>query len=121
MFENQEDELHRESDPEEQVEFNQTEEDLVMGEESLDPAVCAKEFIDFPPKLCVDLPTQGDVGDLGDGDDYWNDNGECVDGYVGGIDCRCLWDSSDFGDLDDGVEEEEGVEDAEDNEIGYVS
>ena len=54
--ENQEDELNREADPEEEVELNQAQEDLVVGEHGLDPAVCAKELVNLPPELGVDLP-----------------------------------------------------------------
>ena len=56
MIENQPDELHWEADPEEEVELNQAQEDLVVGEHGLDPAVCAKELVNLPPELGVDLP-----------------------------------------------------------------
>ena len=77
--ENQEDELNREADPEEQVELDETEENLVVGEHGLDPAVCAQELIDLPAELGIDLPSQCDVGNLGDGDDNRNNDGESVD------------------------------------------
>ena len=56
MAEHEEDELHREADPEEEVELDKAQEDLVVGEHGLDPAVCAKELVDLPPELGVDLP-----------------------------------------------------------------
>ena len=77
--ENQEDELNREADPEEQVELDEAEENLVVGEHGLDPAVGAQEFIDLPAELGIDLPSQCDVGNLGDGDDNRNNDGESVD------------------------------------------
>ena len=75
----QPDELHREADPEEEVELDEAEEDLVMGEHGLDPAVRTEELVDLPSKLGVDLPAERNVRDLGDGDDNGDDDGEGLD------------------------------------------
>ena len=50
-----------------------------MGEHGLDPAVGAKELVDLPAKLGVNLPSQRNVGDFGDGDDNGNNDSKGVD------------------------------------------
>ena len=51
----------------------------MVGEHGLDPAVCAQELVDLPAEFGIDLPSQCDVGNLGDGDDNRNNDGESVD------------------------------------------
>ena len=79
MVEDQPDELNGEADPEEEIELDQAEEDLVVGEHGLDPPVGAKELVDLPAKLGVNLPSQRNVGDFGDGDDNGNNDSKGVD------------------------------------------
>lgn len=54
----------------------------MVSEHGLDPAVGTEELVDFPAKLGVDFPTQSDVGDFGDGDNYWDDGGKCANWYA---------------------------------------
>ena len=82
IIEDEPDELHREPDPEEQAELDETEEDLVVRVHRLDAAIRTEELEHLPAKLGVDLPPERAVYELGDGDDYWDDDSEDFDGDV---------------------------------------
>lgn len=62
----QPDELHREADPEEEVELDQAQKDLVVSVHRLDATVRAKVLVHLPAKLGVDPPPQRAVGELRD-------------------------------------------------------
>lgn len=112
IVQHQPDELHREADPEEEVEFHETEEDLVVGVHSLDPAVRTKVLVHLPTELGVYFPAECAVCKFRDRDDYGYDEGEDVNGdvrYAGG---PCRQGLLDFLDLNDGIYKKEGVEDA---------
>ncbi len=83
-----------------------------MGKHGLYPTVGAKELVDLPAKFGVNLPSQRNVGNFGDGDDDGNNDSKGVDGYVGDAVGGGKCNIANFGNLDDGVEEKEGVEDA---------
>ena len=82
-------ELHREAHPEEEIEFDHTEEDLVMSVHCLDAAVRSKEFEHFPAEFRVNLPSESAIYELGDGYHYRNDDSEDLDGNMG--ESRSIW------------------------------
>ena len=80
---------------------------------SLDASIRAKKLVNFPAELHVDLPTKRTVYELGGRDDYGDDDSEDLDWDMresSGVRWECL---SDFTDLDNGVDKEQCVEEAE--------
>ena len=101
--EDEPDELDREANPEEHVEFDETEENLVIGIHGLDATVGAKELVHFPAEVHVDFPSKGNVRELCGGDDTWDHGREHVDGYVAEANGAGRKGLLDFAYLDDGI------------------
>lgn len=78
VVQHQPNKLYREADPEEEIELDEAEEDLVVGVHGLDASVGTKELVDLPAKLGVYLPSEGAVCELRDGDNNGNDHGQYV-------------------------------------------
>lgn len=78
---------------------------------SLDPAVRTKIFVHLPSELQVDLPTQSDVDAFGDSNDDGYYSCEHVDGYMRESRCAPGNEAVDFTDLDDGVCQQDRIED----------
>lgn len=57
VVEDQPDELYGEADPEEEIELDETEKDLIVGIHGLDAAVRTKILVHLPTKFGVDLPS----------------------------------------------------------------
>jgi hypothetical protein len=105
------DKLDREGSEEEDIEFDKALVHLVLGIKLLYPPVGTQEFEDLPTELVVDPPAKSDEGNFGEADDNGEDGGEDCDGDVGGGGDGVYF--LDFSDLDEGGDEEEGVEEAE--------
>ena len=87
----------------------------------LDASIGSEELVNLPTKFSPYLPTKGNVGDFGDGNDYGDDGCKNLHGDVGYS--RAIWSEelSNFGYLNDGVNEEQGVEKAEGQSEGKNS
>lgn len=90
---------------------------LIVEVHLLDPPIRSDPLKDLPPKLLVDLPHQDHEDDLADADDGGDDDEQDLD--VGALVVFSL-DLLDFGDLEDRVEQEGGVEAAETDRLWSV-
>ena len=68
-----------EPDPEEEVEFDETEENLIPSVHRLDTSVGTEKLVDFPTKLSVDLPPESTVDEFCYGNDDRDNGGEDAD------------------------------------------
>lgn len=123
VVEDQPYELNRETNPKEHIEFDEAFENLVVRIHLLEVSVGAKELVNLPAKLVIDLPPKSDVGYFSDGDDDGNDSRKHVDWNIGNPapDLRCCDDGPDFANLNDGIEEEQSIEHCEANELKGVA
>ena len=74
--------MHAETNPEENIELDETLENLINGKHLLNPPVSSKKLVHLPAKLVVYCPCERDVGELCNSDDNWEDCRESVDGDV---------------------------------------
>lgn len=110
--EDQPDKLDRKRDPKEGVELQEALVDLIVRVHLLHPSVRAKELVNLPAKLMVDLPPKAHVYELGYRYDDRNNGSQDIDGDVGNALRRIGKRAADFGYLDYCIDQEQRIEDS---------